>query len=125
MSAPVNKASKKCGCLKDVPSITRYCHNHSLYTNSRHRKEEIQNANSKMSARRQSKQSNQLSVLSRRDDCKTRMDAVFCIIKQDTDTHHKSDNKQRSNNNKTIVLDRTANKAIGLGVGEIKFVLDA
>ena len=49
------------------------CHTHSLQSNIRHHKEEIQNTNRDMTARRQVKLSNQLSP-PQRDDCKIRKD---------------------------------------------------
>ena len=58
---------------------------------------------------RQIKQSNQLS-LPHQDDCNTRTDTKQSTTKHRTitDSHNRSNNKQKVNNNRTTALERTA-----------------
>ena len=81
-------------------------HNHKLQTSPWQREEEPHNNHE--TPRRETKQSNQLS-LPYQDDCKTRMDIKIRTIKHGTitDSHNRSNNKQ-VNNNRTTALEWTA-----------------
>ena len=91
--------------------IKKY-HNHKLQTNPWHRK--LEPHNNHKTPGRQTKQSNQLSLL-HQDDCKTRMDTKQCTTKQSTITESQngSNKQQRINNNRTTALERTAAETTG------------
>ena len=89
--------------------ISKY-HYHKLQTNLWHREEEPHNNHE--APARQTKQSNQLSLLNQ-DDCKARVDTKKRTTNYitTTESHNGSNNQQRTNNNRTTALERTAAKA--------------
>ena len=98
--------------------MIRKYHNHKLQINPWHREEEPHNNHE--TPRRQTKQSNQLS-LPHQDDCKTRRDIKYRTTKHRTitDSHNGSNNKQKVNSNRTSALERTA----ALATGGLKCIL--
>ena len=87
--------------------MIRKYHNHKLQINPWHREEEPHNNHE--TPGRQTKQSNQLSLL-HQDDCKTRRGIKKHTTKYRTitESHNGSNNKQHVNNNRTTALERTA-----------------
>ena len=86
--------------VKIVSEYDKKYHNHKLQTNLWHREEERHNNHE--TPRRQTKQSNQLSLL-HQDDSKTRMDIKQRTTKQRTitDSHKGSNMQQQVKNNRT------------------------
>ena len=86
--------------------MIRKYHNRKPQTTTWHREEESLNHHE--TSGRQIKQSDQLS-LPNQDDCNTRMDIKLRTTKHRTitDSHNESNNKQKSNNNRTTALERT------------------
>ena len=82
---------------KQYVSMIRKYHNHKLQTTLMHREEEPLNHHE--TPGRQIKQSNQLSLL-HQDDCNTRTDTKQRTTKHRTitDSHNRSNNKQKANN---------------------------
>ena len=94
--------------------MIRKYHNHIPQTTPWHREEEPPNHHE--TPRRQIRQSNQLS-LSHQDDYNTSMDLMQRTTKHRTitDSHNRSHNKQKVNNNRNNALERTTAKAtVGL-----------
>ena len=87
--------------------MIRKYHNHKPQTAPWHREEESLSHHE--TPGRQIKQSNQLSLL-HQDDCNTRIDTKQHKTKDRTitDSHNRSNNKQKVNNNRTTALERTA-----------------
>ena len=87
--------------------MVRKYNTHKLQTNPWHREEEPHNNH--QAPRRQTKQSNKLSLL-HQDDCKTQMDKKVPKTKHRTitESHKGSKNQQLINNNRTTALERTA-----------------
>ena len=88
-------------------SRIRKYHNHKPQRTPWHREEEPLNHHD--TPERQIKQSNQLSF-PHQDDCNTRMNIKLRITKHRTitDSHNRSSNKLKVNNNRTTALQRTA-----------------
>ena len=88
--------------------MIRKYHNHNPQTTPWHREEESLNHPDETPGR-QIEQSNQLS-LPHQDDCNTRMDIKQRTAKHRTitDSLNGNNNKQKVNNNRTTVLERTA-----------------
>ena len=93
--------------------MIRNYHNQKLQTTLWHREEERLNHHG--TPGRQIKQSNQ-PLLPHQDDCNTRTDTKQRATKHRTitDSHKRSNNKQKvNNNNRTTALERTAAQATG------------
>ena len=103
--------------------MIRKYHNHKLQSNPLHRKEEPHNYD--QTPRRQTKQSNKLS-LPHQDDCKTRKNIKSRITKHTTITESRigSNTQQRINNNRTTNLEWTvALSTVGLKCTSPKILL--
>ena len=100
--------------------MTRKCYNLTLQTNPWYPEEKTQNSNRHMTARRQSKWNNQLS-LPQPDNWKARKDTKYCNQNKDQthtphthiQTNNGRNNKQWINNNRTTAWVKTAAKATG------------
>ena len=99
--------------------MIRKYHNHKTQTTVWHLEEEL--LNNHETPGRQIKQSDQLS-LPHQDDCNTRMCTKENTTKHRTitDSHNRSNNKQKVNNNRTTALERSHRR---VGGGGLKYIL--